>query len=164
MKLPQSYDHQVSVRQASISDAASISTMYINLLKSYGHAASYNAVSRFLVYILAQPWTLFFVASDDASNRLIGFAGCTMTYSAVSQAGAISLNDMYVEIDARRHGVATALCGAIETHARRNDLAKIFLQTDPEAKNVIAMYEKAGFHAAPFLAMTMVVLDAKSRK
>lgn len=144
---------RVTVRRATVSDAADISVLYLNFLRSYGHDSEHEAILRFLEYLLTESWVLFFVAAD-ASNKIIGFAGCTMSYSAVSQSGAITINDMFVAADARRRGVATALCEAIEDHARRNAFVKIFVETAPDDEVVIAMYKKVGFEIKPYLAMT----------
>jgi ribosomal protein S18 acetylase RimI-like enzyme len=158
MILFRTMDDRVRVRRATALDAADISTLYLQFLRSYGYDSECEAVVRFLEYMLAQSWVLFFVAAD-ASDKILGFAGCTLTYSAVSQSAAIAINDMFVDADARRNGVATALCGAIEFYARRNGFVKIFLETAPDAEAAIAMYKKVGFEEKPYLAMTKEVAD-----
>ena len=149
---------RIRVRRATASDAADISVLYLYFLRSYGYDSDREAVFRFLEYILAQSWALFFVATDE-SKKIVGFAGCTLTYSAVSQALAITINDMFVDSVARRRGVAVALCGAIEAHARRNGFVKIFLETAPDAKAAIALYKKVGFEIQSYLAMTKELFD-----
>jgi ribosomal protein S18 acetylase RimI-like enzyme len=145
-------DYQIEVRRATVSDATNVSSLYLHFLQSYGHDSEPEDLARFLEQMLQESWVLFFVAVDT-SNKFVGFAGCTLTYSAVSQATAITINDMFVAPDARQRGVGTALCGAIESHARHNRFAKIFLETAPDAEAAIALYKKVGFEIKPYLAM-----------
>jgi ribosomal protein S18 acetylase RimI-like enzyme len=158
MELPAPLNDSLHVRRATVSDAAEISPLYVGFLGSYGHDADIKAVTPFLERVIAQPWVFFFVACD-ASRAIVGFAGCTLSYSAISQAVAVHINDLFVDAPARRRGVATALIGAVELHARRNAFAKIFLETAPDAAGVIDLYKKAGFEPEPFLAMTRDLSD-----
>ena len=152
-------NERIEVRRATASDAADIAPLYLHFLQSYGHAAERSAVARFLADLLPEPWVLFFVAID-APKKVVGFTGCVLTYSAVSQALALTINDMFVAASARRRGIATVLCGAIEAHARRNGFAKIFLETAPDAEAAIGLYRKFGFETRPYLAMTKEFNDA----
>ena len=158
MMLIRPTDDRITVRRATVSDAADISALYVHFLLSYGHDSERETVTRFIGCLLAEPWVAFFVAID-VSNKIVGFAGSTLTYSAVSRAPAITINDMFVDAVVRRRGVATALCGAIEAHARRNGFAKIFLETAPDAEAAIALYKKVGFETRPYLAMTRELPD-----
>ena len=144
--------YKFTVRRAVKLDATYISVLYQDFLRTYGHESDLIAVNRFLLVVLAEPWVRFFVAAD-MSDKIIGFAGCTLSYSAVSQSNAITINDMYTDIAYRRRGVATALCSYIETHAKQNGYAKIFVETAPDADAAIATYKKAGFIVKPFVAM-----------
>ena len=148
----------INVRRAAVSDAADISALYRDFLRSYGHDSEREALVRFLERILAESWVLFFVAVD-VSDKIVGFAGCTLIYSAVSQAVAIWINDMFVDADVRRRGTATALCRAIELHARRNGFVKILLLTAPDAEPAIALYKKVGFEPKPYLSMVWELSD-----
>ena len=96
-------NERIEVRRATTSDAADIAPLYLHFLQSYGHAAERSAVVRFLADLLPEPWVLFFVAID-APKKVVGFTGCVLTYSAVSQALALTINDMFVAASARRRG------------------------------------------------------------
>lgn len=152
-------DDPIIVRRATVSDAADISMLYLHFLRSYGHDSERESIVRFLEYILAEPWAFFFVATD-VSHKIVGFAGCTLTYSVVLQGTAISINDMFVDAVARRRGVGTALCAAVEAHARLNGCVKLFLMTAPDAEAAITMYKKAGFEIQPYLEMAKGLSNA----
>ena len=146
----------ITVRRAVKSDATDISVLYLHFLRAYGHDSELKAVLLFLAGLLTEPWVKFFVATD-MSDKIVGFAGCALTYSAVSQSVAITINDMFVDAAYRRHGVATSLCDAIEAYAKHNGYVKIFLETDSEAEAAIATYKKAGFVVKPYVAMVREV-------
>lgn len=54
---------------------------------------------------------------------------------------------MYVVPEARGHGVARALLGALEDAARRLGYARLRLDTGPDQPHARALYESAGFAA-----------------
>lgn len=144
------------MRRASLADVPALSNLYVDFLASYGHAADSHAVNSFLQALMAEPWLTFFVAVDS-TQKVVGFCGCTLSYSAVLQASAITIEDMFVQSSARRQGVATALCGAVEGYAKNKRFATLFLQTAPDATAAIALYKKAGFETRPYLAMSKVL-------
>ena len=144
---------QVTVRLATTADVTAIAAIYIRYLREYGHDADLESTVRFLECRLTERWVLFFLATDR-SAKVVGFVGCSLTYSAVSQSQAIRINDMFVDEEVRRRGVATTLLTMIDTHCLQNGLAKIFLQAAPDAASAIALYTKVGFHLKPFVSMT----------
>lgn len=146
----------IAVRRASLADVPALSNLYVDFLASYGHPADSQAVIAFLQTLIAEPWVTFFVAVDNP-HKVVGFCGCTLSYSAVLQATAITLEDMFVQPSARRQGVATALCNAVEAYARDKRFATLFLQTAPDAEAAVALYKKAGFETRPYLAMSKVL-------
>lgn len=154
----QAMDDRISVRRAEVSDAPGLSVLYRRFLRSYGHDSEPQAIVRFLERLLRESWVIFFVATDESAG-IVGFAGCSLSYSAISRSVAVTINDLFVDLPARRRGVATALCGAIEAYATSNGFVKVFVQTAPEAKAAIALYTKLGFDPEPYRAMTKELPD-----
>jgi ribosomal protein S18 acetylase RimI-like enzyme len=142
-----------SVRLAKPADVVEIAAIYVRFLAAYGHDADLVAVVRFLKRMLTEPWALFFLATDT-SNKIVGFVGCTLTYSSVSQSRAVRINDMFVDEEVRRHGVATALLAALEAYSFENSFAKIFVEAATEAAPARAFYTKVGFLLEHLVAMT----------
>lgn len=143
----------VMVRLATRSDAVEIAALYLRFLRAYGHDADLKTVVRFLECMLTESWALFFLAIDT-SDQIVGFVGCELSYSSVSQSRAVRINDMFVDEGVRRHGVATAMLATLEAYSLAKGFAKVFLQAAPEAAPAIALYTKVGFQLKPFVAMT----------
>lgn len=89
---------------------------------------------------LFDPQASFIVAEDDEGN-VVGYAGL----HAILDEGYI--DNVAVEPDARRHGVASAL---LEVFCRFGAANLAFLTLEVRASNeaAIGLYEKHGFHRA----------------
>lgn len=142
----------IAVRAAEVSDADALAVIYDDLLRSYGHEPDVDHTPRFITQLLQLQWVRFFVATD-ATGRLLGFIGCSLTYSAVSQRLALTINDLFVLVPQRRRGVASALLAVAERYARSNGLAKLFVEAATDATVVIRLYERAGFVKLPHLTL-----------
>ena len=55
------------------------------------------------------------------------------------------LNDLYVDADARRHGVAQALLDAAADFARDDGAIRLELETTPDNRTAQALYESGGW-------------------
>lgn len=142
----------IAVRAAQSSDVDGLSSLYDELLQSYGHDPGAERTQAFIAQLLQTQWVRFFVAIE-AAGSLIGFIGCGLTYSAVSQRLALTINDLFVRQADRRRGAATALIEAAEDYARSNGMAKLFVEADTSATFVIALYERSGFEKLPHLTL-----------
>ncbi|HKR55399.1 MAG TPA: GNAT family N-acetyltransferase [Gemmatimonadales bacterium] len=100
--------NQVTIRRANRSDATRLAELYVRFLGEYGHTSTLASVTLFLERMLGEPWVLFFVAEDSESS-VIGFVGCTRTYSSVFQAHALNINDLFVSGPMRGRGIGTDL-------------------------------------------------------
>jgi len=147
-----SENEHFSIRGAGVEDVSGLVPLYVDFLRSYNHSADAKQISDFLHRIFTEPGVVFFLA-EDSRSRIVGFAACILSYSSVSQAFALNINDMFVEAACRRRGVATALCDVIEAYAGTNRFVKLFLAADPGAEPAMKLYLKAGFTVEPFVSM-----------
>ena len=142
----------ITVRSACASDVASLGAQYVQFLASYGHDADIQNATEFISRALGQPWVRFLVATDSR-GRIIGFAGGSLTYSAVSLCSPFTINDLFVLPSERGRGVATALLTGLEQCARNDRCAKLFVEAATDATVVIELYERAGFSIQPHVTL-----------
>lgn len=142
----------VQVRLAQASDASGIGKLYPAFLASYGHHSDQQSSRQFVAKLLSEPWVRFFVATEGGSD-IIGFLGGALTYSAVSHGHAFVINDIFVDLSARRRGVAKALIAALDDYCRGSGLVKIFVEVSEDAEAVSGMFKRAGYRLQSHLTL-----------
>lgn len=83
-----------------------------------------------------------------AGRRLIGVAALAFRPSVFAGATFASIEDLYVEADARRRGVGRALLEAAGCRCRARGVSYVEVQTDDEAA---AFYEALGYEPEPYV-------------
>lgn len=78
-------------------------------------------------------------------NQAVGFTQLYPSLSSTAMARIFVLNDLFVQPEARSHGIGTALIEAAVAHARQAGAVRLTLST--ELSNTIAqsVYERAGW-------------------
>ena len=82
------------------------------------------------------------VLAARAGGRLVGVAVLAFRLSVFAGAPFASIEDLYVETDARRRGVGRALLEAVGERCRMRGVSYVEVQTDDEA---VAFYEASGY-------------------
>ena len=81
------------------------------------------------------------VEGDD----MLGFTQLYPSFTSVGMKPIWILNDLFVDPDARRRGVATLLLQAAREHARKTGAAKLTLETAVTNSGAQALYEAEGW-------------------
>lgn len=78
-------------------------------------------------------------------NQAVGFTQLYPSFSSAAMARIFVVNDLFVQPEARSHGIGTALIEAAVAHARQAGAVRLTLST--ELSNTIAqsVYERAGW-------------------
>lgn len=82
---------------------------------------------------------------EDFNHKSVGFTMIYPTFSTVSLSEIWLLNDLYVDEQYRRHGVAQKLMDTTESAARDAGATRLFLRTANDNVNAQALYEGRGW-------------------
>ena len=102
----------LTVRQATIADAAAVASLFDAYRQFYGKSADLALAEEFVRHRLSNGDSLILVAeARSVSAEPLGFVQPYPTFSSPGCNRAWILNDLYVVQRARRGGVAEALMG-----------------------------------------------------
>lgn len=87
---------------------------------------------------------LLVAEAAQRSGEVVGFAAGSLAPASV---GVAELTSLAVAPEARRQGVALALCGAVLAWCREGAAAEVQLEVRAGSRGAIALYERLGFVA-----------------
>ena len=133
----------IPCRRAGLADLDKVAPLFDAYRQFYGQPSDPARARRWLEARLARGEAQVVLAERD--HRALGFALLYPTYSSLSTAATMVLNDLYVAEDARRDGVATALLEAALACAREGGALRVSLETARDNLAAQALYRKAGW-------------------
>ncbi|KRA14439.1 MULTISPECIES: GNAT family N-acetyltransferase [unclassified Lysobacter] len=134
----------VTVRRAYLDDLDALAPLFDRYRHFYTQRYD-EAVSRaFIAQRLQREESVVFLAELDGAPA--GFTQLYPSFSSVRAARVWVLNDLFVEADARRRGVAQALLNAAAEFARTDGAVRLELETDPDNATAQALYDASGWH------------------
>jgi GNAT superfamily N-acetyltransferase len=133
----------VSVRRAHLFDLERIVPLFDGYRQFYAQPSDEDAVRTFLRSRLVNQDSVLFVA--EADGRAIGFAQLYPSFSSVSMAPILILNDLFVSPEARGSGVGRSLLAAAAQHAHEVGAIRLSLATAITNKVGQTLYEGAGW-------------------
>lgn len=134
----------VSIRLATLADVKKLSVIFNKYRSFYGQADDMDLSYRFLDERFRNKQSIVFIAESTA-NEIVGFSQLYPVFSSISAKSAWILNDLYVNEDVRRAGVASALISTVLDFARSTNAAWITLQTAIDNFQAQALYKRFGF-------------------
>ncbi len=132
------------IRQANVEDLDQLVPLFDGYRQFYGRAADLNAARAFLHERFKNSQSTIFLAMDD-SGRALGFTQLYPSFSSVSLAKTLILNDLFVSPDARRAGVAAALLEAAARYGRSIEAIRLTLTTGIANDTAKALYVSQGW-------------------
>ena len=132
------------IRQATIHDLDVVVPLFDGYRQFYKQASDPARARCFLAERFAHHESLILLACDDRGVGL-GFAQLYPLFSSVRAVRTYLLNDLFVVIQARRHGVAKALLIAAADQARALGAASMSLATALDNAPAQALYESLGW-------------------
>ncbi|ALN92732.1 GNAT family N-acetyltransferase [Lysobacter gummosus] len=133
-----------TVRRASSADLDLLAPLFDRYRHFYTQRFD-EAVSRaFIGERLQRGDSVLLLAALDGSDGA-GFTQLYPTFSSVRAARVWVLNDLFVEPQARRRGVAQALLDAAADFARTDGAARLELETNHDNLTAQALYDAAGW-------------------
>lgn len=134
----------IEVRAAVLADLDDLTTLFDGYRQFYGAAADPAGARAFIAERLATGDSAILIAVDDA-GRGLGFVQFYPSFSSVSMARILVLNDLFVHPGARKLGIGRTLLEASEVFGRAAGARRLTLSTAETNTTAQALYESAGW-------------------
>lgn len=133
----------ITTRQAVLADLDALASLLDAYRQFYGQSSDLAAARSFLKARFEHGQSIVFLA--ESQGQTVGFTQLYPSFSSVSMARVFVLNDLYVDPQARRTGVASALLKAAQNHAQNLGAVRLSLNTDVQNRSAQALYDAMGW-------------------
>lgn len=133
-----------TIRQATVDDVEPLVPLFDAYRQFYGRTSDVAAARTFLLARFANRESTLFIAHQG--EMAIGFAQLYPSFSSVSLARIFILNDLFVQEQARRTGVASSLLSAAAIFAVSLGAVRLSLSTALTNDAAQALYRSAGWN------------------
>ncbi len=133
-----------TIRQATVDDVEPLVPLFDAYRQFYGRTSDVAAARTFLLARFANRESTLFIAHQG--EMAIGFVQLYPSFSSVSLARIFILNDLFVQEQARRTGVASSLLSAAATFAVSLGAVRLSLSTALTNDAAQALYRSAGWN------------------
>jgi ribosomal protein S18 acetylase RimI-like enzyme len=133
----------VVVRRADLTDVDAIAPLFDAYRRFYAQPGDLERARAWIAERLQRDEAVVLLATLD--DRPCGFTQLYPMFSSVRTARLRILNDLYVDEDARRRGIARALLDAAVAFARAEGAAGLMLETGRDNAAARALYRAAGW-------------------
>ena|SRR3974390_1389466 len=132
------------IREANPGDLRALGRLFDGYRQFYKLPGDVDKATGYLKARLAARDSVVLVAVDEA-ERLMGFTQLYPTWCSLLAAPVYVLYDLYVEPEARRHGIGRALLEAAADQGRRDGKRRMTLSTAKANRDAQALYESLGW-------------------
>jgi ribosomal protein S18 acetylase RimI-like enzyme len=133
-----------TIRQATVDDVEQLVPLFDAYRQFYGRTSDVAAARTFLLARFSNRESTLFIAHQG--ETAIGFAQLYPSFSSVSLARIFILNDLFVQEQARRTGVASSLLSAAASFAVSLGAVRLSLSTALTNDAAQALYRSAGWN------------------
>ncbi len=102
-----------------------------------------SASQQFILQRLINKDSIIYLAFKD--NNAVGFLQIYPSFSSVAMRPTWLLNDLYINLEYRRKGLATEMLNYIEKLAKQHQIFSIKLATELNNQSAISLYENCGY-------------------
>lgn len=131
------------VRRAVLEDLEEVVVLFESYRAFYDGPPNQIAARSFIRERLSEKDSVIFLA--ERINQAVGFMQFYPSFTSVGLARIWILNDLYVEENSRRHGIASQLLKIAEVFAKETGARKIVLSTAITNTAAQALYERHGW-------------------
>jgi len=131
------------VRRAVLEDLEGIVALFEAYRSFYDGAPNETAARSFIRERLLEKDSVIFLA--ERINQAVGFMQFYPSFTSVGMARIWILNDLYVDENNRRHGIASQLLKTAEIFAKETGARKMILSTAVTNTSAQALYEQHGW-------------------
>lgn len=137
----------ITIRSATTEDIEALTGLFDLYRVWYHQPSNIAAAKKFLLQRMEKNESVIFVAVQE--KALVGFTQLYPIFSSVSLQRSWLLNDLYVQGNARKQGVAKQLLEAARQHGVQTEAKWLLLQTGNDNYSAQSVYEKNGWKKVP---------------
>jgi ribosomal protein S18 acetylase RimI-like enzyme len=140
----QGYMPEATIRRATDSDLDLLAPLFDSYRQFYHQASNLALARTFLEKRIEREESIVLLALAER-NAPLGFVQLYPTFSSISAAPILILNDLFVVPEARRSGVGRLLLRAAAETGRAAGAVRLTLSTEVSNRNARALYEAEGW-------------------
>ena len=133
----------ITIRQAVLADLDAVAILFDGYRQFYGQTSDEAGAKTFLYARFEHGQSVVLLA--ESQGQAVGFTQLYLSFSSVSMARVLVLNDLYVAESARRLGVGEALLTAAADHARQLGAVRLSLTTNLQNLPAQSLYAAMGW-------------------
>ncbi len=131
------------IRRATIKDNDLVATLFDSYRQFYKQKSDLKLAKKFISERLKNKQSIIFVVFLE--QKAVGFVQLYPSFSSVSAAKILVLNDLYVSDEARKLGFARALMNKAKDYAVKNKFKRLSLSTAKDNSMAKSLYESLGY-------------------
>ncbi|MBS4205001.1 GNAT family N-acetyltransferase [Lederbergia citrea] len=133
----------MEVYQATIEDLDGVSHLFNLYRVFYQQTSDLEGAKTYIKERLEKQDSVIFVVKEK--QKYVGFTQLYPTFSSISMKRAWILNDLYVDVEARKQGIGEMLLHKAKDYAIELGAKSISLSTAPDNYYAQRLYEKSGY-------------------
>ena len=133
----------MEIYQATIEDLEGVSNLFNLYRVFYQQTSDLEGAKTYIKNRLESKDSVIFVVKDK--QKYVGFTQLYPTFSSISMKRAWILNDLYVDVEARKQGIGEMLLHKAKDFAIETGAKSISLSTAPDNYSAQRLYEKNGY-------------------
>ncbi len=154
--------HHIATRQATISDLDLLAPLFDAYRQFYRKPSDINLARQFLLERFQHNQSVIFLAVRQDGSA-VGFTQLFPSFSSVSAARILILNDLFVRREARRAGVGSVLLAAAADFGRAIGAVRLTLSTEVTNHAAQTLYETEGWKRQTDFYVYTLALDLQKR-
>jgi len=146
----------MTIRRAEISDLEKVAKLFNDYRIFYKQSSDLSSATAFIKERLTQKDSVVFIAVNE-QNHAMGFTQLYDSFTSVGMSKIWLLNDLYVDLNHRKKGIAEALMNAAKDHCISTGRPKIILETGNDNLNAQSLYKKLGYEQSSNFIYELVI-------
>ena len=134
---------QLETYQATIEDLEGVSNLFNSYRMFYEQPSDLEGAKKYIKERLENEESVIFVVKNN--QKYLGFTQLYPTFSSISMKRAWILNDLFVDLEARKQGIGEMLIHKAKDYAIETGAKSIGLETAPDNYAAQRLYEKNGY-------------------
>ncbi|MGN7410992.1 GNAT family N-acetyltransferase [Sporosarcina sp. SAFN-010] len=129
--------------QATIEDLEGVSNLFNSYRMFYEKSSDLEGAKKYIKERLEKEESVIFVVKNG--QKFVGFTQLYPVFSSISMKKSWILNDMFVDLEARKLGIGQLLLHKAKDYADKTGAKSVVLETAPDNYAAQKLYEKNGY-------------------
>jgi ribosomal protein S18 acetylase RimI-like enzyme len=137
----------MNIKPATIEDVDVLAFMFDDYRQCYEQAPDYEAAKSFISDRLNNQDTILLIAYETINGKNVGagFVQIYPSFSSISMKKIFILNDLYVNPDMRKQGIAKLLINSAKQFAIDNKAGQLVIESRISNSSAQKLYDSVGF-------------------